>query len=120
MNPQKTIFIIIIVLLVAGNVFLGMQYAATQKELREAQNALSAEKINEKTLAFAELFVEKVLKSETEVDFETRLQLENSVRAIGDEEILAQWQRFTETKTEAQAQAEVKTLLGLLVKKIEG
>jgi len=30
------------------------------------------------------------------------------VRNLEDEEILAQWQRFTESKTEAEAQEEVK------------
>jgi len=118
MKPN-TIFIIIIVLLVAGNVFFAMQYIAAQKELREAQAALSSQKINEKTLAFTELFIEKVLQSDQEVDFDTRLQLENAVRGIGDEEILAQWQRFTESQGEAQAQTEVKNLLGLLIQKVE-
>ena len=118
-NPKLILFAILIVVLLAGNVFLGMQYVTLQKELRESQNAVAVQKINEKTLAFTQLFVEKVLKSETEVDFDTRLQLENAVRGIGDEEILSQWQRFTESKTETEAQQEVKNLLSLLMEKIE-
>ena len=109
----------VVVLLLVANLFFAMQYVAAQKELREAQAALTVQTINERTLAFAQLFVEKVLQSEGEIDFETRLQLENSVRTIGDEEILAQWKKFTESQTEQAAQEEVKNLLSLLVRKVE-
>jgi hypothetical protein len=76
---------------------------------------LESQKTNEKVLDFTKLFIEKVLKAETEVDFETRLKLENAVRNLGDEEILTQWQKFTESKTEAEAQEEVKNLLEMLL-----
>jgi Na+-transporting NADH:ubiquinone oxidoreductase subunit NqrC len=117
MNRSKTILIIILILLV-GNVFLGIKYFSVIKELRQTQAALEIQVINDKVLEFANLFIEKVLKSETEVDFETRLKLENAVRNLGDEEILNQWQKFTESKTESDAQAEVKNLLGMLINKI--
>ena len=106
-------------ILLVGNVFFAMQYMTAQRQLREAQALLTSQKVNEKTLAFTQLFIEKVLQSDTEVDFDTRLQLENAVTDIGDHEILAQWQRFTESQGEAQAQAEVKNLLGLLIQKVE-
>ncbi len=76
---------------------------------------MESQKTNEKVLDFTKLFIEKVLKAETEVDFETRLKLENAVRNLGDEEILTQWQKFTESKTEAEAQEEVKNLLEMLL-----
>jgi len=63
--------------------------------------------------------IEKVLKAETEVDFETRLKLENAVRNLEDKEILARWSKFIESKTEAGAQEEVKNLLEALVNKIK-
>ncbi len=119
MANQKTILIIITLLLLAGNVFFGVKYFAVQKELRQTQAALETQKTNEKVLDFAKLFIEKVLKAETEVDFETRLKLENVVRNLSDEEILTQWQKFTESKTEIQAQEEVKNLLEILVNKIK-
>ncbi len=79
---------------------------------------METQKTNEKVLEFAKLFIEKVLKAKTEVDFETRLKLENAVRNLDDEEILVQWQKFTESKIEAEAQEEVKNLLEMLVNKI--
>ena len=118
MNKPKTILIIILVLLV-GNVFLGSKYFSAQKEFRQAQTALQTQTTNEKVLEFTKLFIKEVLKAEAEVNFDTRLKLENAVRNLGDEEILNQWQKFTESKTEAGAQEEVKNLLEMLVSKIK-
>lgn len=118
MNKSKIILILILILL-AGNVFLGVKYFSVVKELRQTQTTLETQKTNEKVLDFTKLFVAKVLKAETEVDFETRLKLENAIRNLGDEEILAQWQKFTESKTEADAQTKVKNLLEILVSKIK-
>jgi len=59
-------------------------------------------------LNFEQNFVDKVLKAEGEIDFETRLNLESEVRALDDEEILLAWQAFTSSETEKQAQTAVK------------
>ncbi len=118
MNKQK-IFLIIILILLVGNIFFGVKYFAAQKELQQTRTVLETQKINEKILDFTKLFIEKVLKAETEVNFETRLKLENAVRNLENEEILAQWQKFTESKTEVEAQREVKNLLEALVNKIK-
>ena len=118
MTRQKTILIIIILLLIASNIYFGFKYLNSQRELRSMQSALETQKTNEEVLNFTKFFIEKVLKAEKEVDFETRLKLENTVRNLGDEEILTQWQKFTESKTEAEAQDQVKNLLEMLVNKI--
>lgn len=112
------IIVIIIIILLAGNVFFAFRYFSLQKELAETKQTLKTQQINEKVLNFTNLFITKVLKAEGEVSFEDRLQLENAVRTLEDEEILAQWQKFTESKTEIEAQEEVKNLLEMLVNKI--
>ena len=94
------------------------KYIEIQKELLIAKEALKIQKINAKTLNFTKLFIKEVLKAKTEIDFETRLKLENTVRNIGDEEILKQWNEFLNSKTESEAQDRVKNLLDLLVGKI--
>lgn len=104
---------------IAGNILLGLQYFRINQELIKMKSALQAEKMNRKVLEFLRLFIQKVLKAETEVDFETRLKLENAVRDLNDEQILDQWKRFTESKTELEAQTEVKDLLEILVEKIQ-
>ena len=112
-------WIILVLILIGGNIFLGSKYFSAQKEFRQAQTALQTQTTNEKVLEFTKLFIKEVLKAETEVNFDTRLKLENAVRNLGDEEILNQWQKFTESKTETGAQEEVKNLLEMLVSKIK-
>jgi hypothetical protein len=118
MTKQKITLIIILILLI-GNIFFSYKYFALQKELETTKADIKTQQINEKTLDFTKLFIEKVLKAETEVDFETRLKLENAVRNLNDEQIFSQWQKFTESKTEAEAQIEVKNLLKMLIDKIK-
>jgi len=119
MTKQKTISAIIILVLLAGNILLAAKYYVAKKELRQTQSALAAQQTNEKILSFTNLFIEEVLKADTEVSFETRLELENAVRNLDDPEILAQWQKFTKAQTQDDAQAEVKNLLGELISKIK-
>ena len=118
-NIARIFLIITILILLVGNVFFWLKYSATQKELLKTTQALETQKTNEKLLNFAKLFIDTVLKAEGEIDFETRLQLENAVRNLNDSEILAQWQKFTDSQTEVDAQTEVKNLLELLVSKIK-
>jgi len=118
MINQKIILTTIILLLIAGNVYLGFKYLNIQKELRQTQTALQTQTTNEKVLEFFKLFIKEVLKAETEVNFDTRLKLETAVRNLGDKEILNQWQKFVDSKNEAEAQTEIKNLLEILVNKI--
>jgi hypothetical protein len=110
---------VIILLLLAGNIYFIIQYSTLRKELKETRAELQTKEFNEKIINFTSLFIEEVLKAEGEIDFETRLSLENAVRNLGDEEILSQWREFTESETEAGAQIEVKNLLEILVSKIK-
>ncbi|MDP2910660.1 MAG: hypothetical protein Q8N58_02655 [bacterium] len=119
MINQKIVLIVILIILLAGNIFLGFKYFSVQKELRQNQEIAKAQNINDKILDFTKLFIEKVLKAKTEIDFETRLQLENAVRNLNDEIILVQWQEFVESGTEEEAQENVKDLLEILVNKIK-
>ncbi|MEK7624554.1 MAG: hypothetical protein AAB404_02465 [Patescibacteria group bacterium] len=116
---DKLFTVLIIVFLLAVVSLGAKKYTETQKELEIAKESLKTQQINEKNLSFAKLFIDQVLKAEKEIDFETRLKLENAVRNIGDDEILIQWQKFIESKTEAEAQTGVKNLLDLLVDKIQ-
>ena len=117
MKPK--IYLLIIIILLAGSVFLGVKYFSVQRQLRQTQSALETQQINEKVLEFTKLFIGKVLKTKTEVDFETRLVLETAVRDLKDDEILAQWNKFVNSKNEIEAQDEVKNLLEMLVGKIK-
>jgi len=118
-TKQKIIIAFIILFLLTGDVFLGIKYFDVLKKSRQTQNISQGQVINEKVLDFTKLFIKEVLKAEKEIDLETRLKLETAVRDLGDEEILNQWQKFVNSKTEAEAQIEVKNLLELLIDKIK-
>ena len=116
----KRVFVIAIVLVLSAASFLwAIKYSSLKTELKKTQEAVKSQQINEKTLNFTSLFIDKVLKAKEEIDFETRLKLENAVRDLKDEEILTQWNKFIESGTEEEAQKEVKNLLEMLVGKIE-
>jgi len=116
---NKVITLILILVLLAGNLVLGFKYYSVQKELGLVKQMLKTQQFNDKVLGFTTLFISKVLKAEKEVSFEDRLKLENAVRDIEDQDIFDQWQKFIQSKTEDQAQQEVKNLLEMLVKKIK-
>jgi hypothetical protein len=127
MNRQKLIIILIIILIVV-NIFLIYRYLLLTQEIEkmkitsglpEKSTITFPSTKNERIIYFLKLFIAKVLKAEKEVDFETRLKLENAVREIQDKEILDQWIKFTESKTETEAQKNVKDLLEILVNKLQ-
>lgn len=119
MKKKSLIFIVVIGLLIVGNIYLASNYSSSSKELSAVKKENESFHKNDKVISFARLFIDNVLKSGKEVDFDTRLKLENAVRAIKDDEILAEWNNFTKSQTEADAQIEVKKLLDLLMKKIQ-
>lgn len=101
---------------VVGCVSLGFNiylYSALAKNTQ----LLSQYTPSEKIMVFRNMFTEKVLLSESEVDFDTRLTLETTVRALNDQEIFDSWQAFTKSTTKEEATAKAKALLHLLIQK---
>jgi hypothetical protein len=118
-NKNRLVLIIVIGALVIGNAFFIPNYFFTFKELQEIKSTQIKTELNTKVVNFTSMFIKKVLQAEKEVDFETRLSLENAVRDLKDEQIMSEWQNFIGSKTEAEAQNSVKKLLGILVSKIQ-
>jgi len=118
-NKKRIVLIIIIGAFVVSDVFFGLNYYLMNQELQTLKTTENKIELNTKVLNFASMFIKKVLQANTEVDFETRLTLENAIRDLDDEEVMAEWQNFTSSKTERDAQNSVKKLLGLLISKIQ-
>jgi len=113
MNSKKALIIILAVVCVislAGNGYLIFA-------VRKLNQAYHFKQIDERILAFRNMFTEKVLLAEKEVDFETRLALETAVRALNDKEIFDLWTNFTESQTKEEASIRAKNLLRLLVRR---
>ena len=109
----------IIILLIITGLYLLIQFNNLQQELAQAKSVLKSHETNDDILNFTQLFIDEVLQAEAEVDFETRLRLENSVRALDNAEILDQWQEFIDSKTESAAQENATLLLDLLIDQIK-
>ncbi|GIW65616.1 MAG: hypothetical protein KatS3mg094_135 [Candidatus Parcubacteria bacterium] len=73
--------------------------------------------VNRQSLEFLDLLVKKVLKADKEVNFETKLLLENKVRELRDKEILDTWNEFVNSKNETQAQKNIKDLIEILIER---
>ena len=116
---KRIIFIAVMGMLIVGNVYSALKASSLNGELSVAKKEISSFNRNAKVINFSRLFIDNVLKTGKEVDFDTRLNLENAVRDIKDDELLAQWNKFTKSQTESDAQNEVKNLLDLLMKKIQ-
>ena len=75
------------------------------------------QQVKTKILDFRNMFEEKVLLSNKEIDFDTRLSLETAVRNLNDQEVFNQWEKFTNSQTKEDATAQAKALLELLIQK---
>lgn len=118
MDKVKATLLVLVLILLGGVFYLETKNISLQKELLQVKADQERENHNQSNLYFMKLFVEKVLDANgKEVDFETRLKLENEARRLGDTDILAQWQSFTASKDQNEAQRQVKELLKLLINK---
>jgi hypothetical protein len=120
-NMKKIIIICILIgLLVLGIIiFLGNKWVSASLELKTIKSQTAVQKGDAKAMAFLKLFINDVLMSKDSVPFEERLKLENAVREIKDQAIFDQWQSFLNAKTASDIQAQAKTLLGLLLDRID-
>lgn len=109
---------VIVAVLVMSNIFFALNYFLVKDKLRVSEAAKVQSEINGKVLGFTSMFIREVLQADSEVDFETRLSLENAMRDLEDTEIMTAWQNFVGSSTETEAQDSVKDLMGLLVSKI--
>ena len=115
---RESLPFLVILILVAVVIVLSVQLYIISHNLAISDNTVKTFQYDQKVLNFTKLFIGKVLKADGEVNFEDRLQLENTVRDIDDKTIFDQWQKFVNAKTSLEAQIEVKNLLEMLVDKV--
>ena len=118
MQRKKVLIIILIVAISLTVVWLVTEYFLLSSQLKTAESNLKIQEANQKAATFERLFIDKVLLSTGTIGFEDRLELENAVRGINDQEIFSQWQQFTNSKSNSDTQKIVGNILKLLVDKI--
>ncbi len=117
MNTSKK-FVLLVLVLVLTNIIWGVGYFGEKNERRIAEIELAKITQNKKIAAFQKLFVDKVLMANGEVDFDTRVELQNSARDTGDQAVIEAWNNFLSSKTESEGQKRVKELLSLFASRI--
>ena len=115
MQKSKIVVGVVLLMLFAGNVFLGVQLFLAHREIQKIKQD---QHLNASVLNFANIFIAKVLKAQGEISFEDRLKIENAVRDTQDKEIYDQWQKFVGAQTTQEGQEDVKNLLQLMVNKL--
>jgi len=112
---NKKIFLVVITFIILASLAVNGWLIS---ELYRASNNYNAQQKDMKVLVFTNMFVENVLMAKQDIDFDTRLTLENAVRDLNDSLIFDQWQRFTKATTKEDASNEAKNLLNLLIKRV--
>jgi len=118
MKTSEKILIALVTIFALSTAYLLTQYYFSRQQLEEAKQNIKGQQANEKIVIFTQLFIDKVLSGQDEVSFEDRLQLENAVRDINNQEIFTQWQKFAKGGTTTEAQQNLAKLLKLLMTNI--
>ena len=114
---EKTRFVsnILLLILLAGNLFFSIQYIYTIKnEKLITVDTSTAEVMKIKNANFLKLFINKVVKSSGTVTYEDRVQLENDIRQIHNPALTAQWELFVGNKDPKKAEAAATDLMLML------
>jgi hypothetical protein len=106
---------VLMVLLVALNIFFSIQYTQNIKKQDEAQIA-EANKIESRlqTAQFMKFFIDKVLGTNGTISFEDRVKLESDIRALGDQTLVKQWETFVASPDSETAQQSAVKLMSML------
>jgi len=105
--------IVILTISLSVNIILGFTILNQYTLLKQT----GYKKINQNVLEFRDSFLKNIILSDKEVDFDTRLELETSVRNLNDVDILKQWQKFTKSQLKEDVSSEAEKLLNLLIEK---
>ena len=110
---------ILMLVLVAGNIFFSIQYTEGIKQ----QAAAASQNVNKdatriQVARFLKFFIDTVLNTQGTISFDDRVKLENDIRQIGDSTLTSQWTDFVNSKDSKIAQASAVKLMSMLTNKM--
>jgi len=110
---------VLMVLLVCLNIFFSIQYTQGIKQEDAKLEAEAAKtEVRLENSRFMKLFIDKVLGTNGTISFEDRVKLESDVRALGDEQLVKQWEKFVASTDSNEAQKNAVLLMSLLSSKM--
>lgn len=118
LDKTRTVSNILMIILVAGNIFFSIQYTEGLKQQQEDQTVRIGTNIQ--VSRFLKLFVDVVLntKAGQTISYDDRVKLEDYVRQIMDVDIIKQWDKFVGSKDAQSAQENAVALMKLLTNKL--
>ena len=110
---------ILMVILVCLNIFFSVQYTSNiKKEGIQAEAELAKTEERLETSRFMKFFIDKVLGTNGTISFEDRVKLESDIRAMGDQNLVKQWEVFVASTDSETAQESAVKLMSALASKM--
>ena len=118
LDKTRLVSNVLMLLLVAGNIFFSIQYTESVKQQNELTQTDSAV-LRTQASRFLKLFIDIVLNSSGEaISYDNRVALENAVRQTQDADIIKQWGIFVKSEDEKIAQENSVKLMKLVTNKM--
>jgi hypothetical protein len=108
--------IILILILLALNTYVSIQYVSVNKELKELKNPNATGQVSASVVLTEVLDVVLNTRPTTPDD---RIKLESDIRQLGDKDITAQWEKLVASKDAKATQTILLKLIGMLEDKME-
>lgn len=110
---------ILMLVLLAGNIFFSIQYVQNNKQLDDQAIALQQKSTERVQMAkFMKFFIDTVLNTKGTIAFEDRVKLENDIRQLHDSDLTAQWDKFVGSKDSKSAQEAVVKFMSMMSSKM--
>ena len=107
---------ILLIVLVAGNIFFSVQYIENLKE--QANQKVDDTSTRILISRYLNFFIKTVLNTQGTISFDDRVKLENDVRQIHDADLTNLWEKFVNSKDSKEAQANSVNLMLMLSNKM--
>ena len=112
LDTTKLVSNILLLILLAGNLFFSVQYIENIKASAVVQTDNTIR--NLKIERFLQEFITIVLNTQGSVSVDDRIKLENDIHQVGDADLLTAWNNFVASPDPKTAQANAIRLMSLL------
>ncbi|MEI6479094.1 MAG: hypothetical protein WCO18_02255 [bacterium] len=110
---------ILILILLAGNIYLSVQYFSVSKQLQQTKSqGISNNSVRTQAALVLKEYLNIVLDTQGTTSADDRIKLESDLRQMQDTAITTQWESFIASKDTKTSQENAVKLIGLLEDRI--
>lgn len=118
LDKTRLVANILMLILLAGNIFFSIQYVYGIKQAQEQVALVDIGTTRIQVARFLKYYIDTVLTTKGVIPFEARVKLENDIRQIKDDKLIAQWEDFVASKDAVEAQQNAVKLMSMLANKM--